>query len=129
MGSSIEINDTLQITLGQGFPGDVLNRDSHVQNPVTAEELKDKVFEFHGKPGARIFQLAPVRVYLVHNIGGKWLFWGKIEVIEQTISRVQVSGQASKEGDWQTSGKSTRSWRSTSLRTKRHSRSVSRQLG
>lgn len=70
MGSSVEINDTPQITSEQGFPQDTLNRDSHIQNPVTAQQLKDRIFELHDKPGARIFQLAPVRVCLV-----KLPFW------------------------------------------------------
>jgi len=107
MGSAIEINDTLQITTDQGFPSELLQRDSHVQKPVTIEDLKDRIFEFRGKFNARIFQLAPVRVYWVHNINDKWLFWGKIAVIEQTISQRIVAGQPWKEGDWQTAGKYT----------------------
>lgn len=105
MGSSVEINDTLQITTEQGFPAELLQRDSHVQKPVTTEDLKGRVFQFQGKPNARIFQLAPVRIYLVHNINDKCLFWGKIAVIEQTILQRNVAGQPWKEGDWQTSGK------------------------
>ena len=33
----------------------------------------------------RIYHLPPVRVFLVHNINGKWLHWGKAHIIEQTI--------------------------------------------
>jgi len=105
MGSVIEINDTLQISLEQGFPATLLDLKSHIQQPVSAESLKDHVFRFHGKPGVRFFQTAPVRVYWVQNIEGKWLFWGKIIVIEQTISQLLVDGESWKEGDWQTSGK------------------------
>lgn len=107
MGSSVEINDTLQFTVDQGFPRDVLERESHVRNPVTAADLKGRIFDFHGKPGARLFQLAPVRVYFVQNLGGKWLFWGKIAIIEQMISQSIVANQPWKEGDWVTSGKFT----------------------
>jgi hypothetical protein len=105
MGSAIEINDTLQITLEQGFPGDLLNRQRHVERPVTVQELAGRDFGFVGKPNARIFQLAPVRVYWVHNIDGKWLFWGKIAIVEQTISQVILDGQAWQDGAWQTAGR------------------------
>jgi hypothetical protein len=86
MGSMLEINDTLQITTEQGFPADILDLNKHRANPITAQSLAGKVFEFYDKPGARFYQHAPVRVYLVHNIGGKWLFWGRIFVQSQTIT-------------------------------------------
>jgi uncharacterized cupin superfamily protein len=78
MGNYIEVNDTLQITLEQGFPSDILNLDCHQKNPVMYSDLEGKEFEFLDKPRARIFHLDPVRVFLVENIDGKWLFWGKI---------------------------------------------------
>ena len=84
MGSNLEFNDTLQITTAQGFPPE-LKIERHRRNPFTAKDFEGKIFSFHGKPGARIFHPAPTRCFLVHNIGGKWLYWGKIVVIEQTI--------------------------------------------
>lgn len=33
----------------------------------------------------RLYHPAPTRVFLVHNIDGKWLYWGHVEIIEQTI--------------------------------------------
>ena len=44
MGSFIEINDTLRITVEQGFPVDILDLKKHQQNPVMTETLKDKIF-------------------------------------------------------------------------------------
>jgi len=85
MGSYIELNDTVQITTEQGFPADVLNLEKHQQNPIKLQDIADKVFEFYDKPGARIFHLAPTRCFLVHNIDGKWLYWGKIIMLKQTI--------------------------------------------
>ena len=85
MGSYIELNDTLQITTEQGFPEDILNLEKQKNNPVKIEDVQDEVFEFSGKVGARIFHLAPNRCFLVHNINGKWLYWGKIIMVEQTI--------------------------------------------
>lgn len=85
MGSYIELNDTLQITTKQGFPSDTFDIDNHRQNPVTLEDVKDRIFEFHDKQNARIYHANPTRCFLVHNIKGKWLYWGKIQVIEQTI--------------------------------------------
>lgn len=102
MGSGVEINDTLQITTEQGFPSKQMNRAEHVRNPLTTEMFSGKIFTFQGKLGARIFQLSPVRVYLVHNVEGKWLFWGKIAVIEQSITQVHEGARA---GEWETGGK------------------------
>ena len=85
MGSFIEFNDALQITTEQGFPADVLDLEKHRKKPITLEELKGRVFEFHDKPKARLYHPAPCRCFLVHNIDGKWVYWGKIIMLEQTI--------------------------------------------
>jgi len=98
MGSYIELNDTLQITTEQGFPTDILNLEKHQENPIVLSDIKDKIFEFKNKPNARIFHQAPTRCFLVHNINGKWLYWGKVFIIEQTIT-------GDKQEDYKTSGK------------------------
>jgi hypothetical protein len=104
MGTMIELNDTLQITTDQGFPADLLNRESHCKKPVKLEDVANKIFKFQGKPNPRIFQLDPVRVYFVHNIDDKWLFWGRIFVQTQSISKKLGADGSWKEGDWITSG-------------------------
>ncbi len=81
MGSFIEINDTLQISKEQGFP-EVLDFEKHKINPFTADDFKDKTFEFKDKPKIRIYKLPPVRNFLVQNIDGKWLYWGLVHIIE-----------------------------------------------
>jgi len=86
MGSFIELNDTLQITTEQGFPAEIFDLEKHRKNPITLEEVKDKVFEFHDKPKARVYHVPPCRCFLVHNLDGKWLYWGKILILEQTIN-------------------------------------------
>lgn len=85
MGSFIELNDTLQITTEQGFPAE-LDLQKHLQKPFAAEDFADRVFTFQDKPGARIFHLPPTRVFLVHNIDDKWLYWGHCLIVEQTIN-------------------------------------------
>lgn len=85
MGSYFELNDTLQITTEQGFPEVVLNLKKHQSQPIQLADVADKIFEFKDKPNARVFHLAPCRCFLVHNINGKWLYWGKIIMLEQTI--------------------------------------------
>ncbi|HLC36861.1 MAG TPA: hypothetical protein VJK05_04625 [archaeon] len=85
MGSFIELNDTLQITKEQGFPVDILDLKTHRKNPIKLEEVKDKIFEFHDKAKARIYHHSPVRCFLVQNIEGKWIYWGTILILEQTI--------------------------------------------
>ena len=81
MGSFIEANYTLQISTEQGFP-EVLDYEKHKVKQFTAEDFKDKIFEFKDKPKVRIYQAPPVNNFLVHNIEGKWLYWGLIHVIE-----------------------------------------------
>src|SRR3989339_1132810 len=93
MGSFIEFNDTLQITKEQGFPVRVLNLNRHKKNPIKLNDVKDKIFEFHDKPGARIYHPPSTRCFLVHNINGKWLYWGKIVVLEQTIKQGSSGNQ------------------------------------
>jgi len=73
MGSFIEINDTLQLTMEQGFPKS-LNYEKHKAKPFITSDFKDKVFEFKGKPNIRVFHSPPVRNFLVQNIDGKWLY-------------------------------------------------------
>lgn len=84
MGSFIEINDTLQITTDQGFPAE-LDLEKHIQKNFTAEDFSNKEFSFNGKKGIRIFHIPPVRVFLVHNIEGKWLYWGLINITELSL--------------------------------------------
>jgi len=104
MGSAIELNDTLQITTEQGFPADVLELSRHQATPIPLNDVADRVFRFSGKAGSRFFQSDPVRVYLVHNIDGKWLFWGRIYIQSQTIEKALGPGGSWREGDWVTSG-------------------------
>ena len=81
MGSYVEINDTLQITKEQGFPKE-LKLEEHLKKPYVAEDFKDKIFEFKDKPSIRNYQMPPVRNFLAENIGGKWLYWGQIHMLE-----------------------------------------------
>ena len=84
MGSFIEFNDTLQITTEQGFPKE-LNLKEHQKKPFRVEDFKNRIFDFKNKEGIRLYHPAPQRVFLVHNINGKWLYWGHVHIIEQTI--------------------------------------------
>ena len=93
MGSYVEFNDTLQITSEQGFPSE-LSLEKHIVKPLTAKDFEGRIFEFYDKNGARLYHPAPNRCFLVHNINGKWLYWGKIIVIEQTIKGESKEKQA-----------------------------------
>lgn len=84
MGSYIELNDTLQLTSEQGFPKE-LDLEKHLKKPFKAQDFKGKVFSFKDKPNMRLYHPAPNRVFLVHNINDKWLYWGHCQIIEQTI--------------------------------------------
>lgn len=85
MGTAIEFNDTLKITADQGFPADILNLEKHQQAAIDVNEIKDRIFEFK-KEGARVFHHSPTRCFLVQEINGKWLYWGHIAIIEQSIT-------------------------------------------
>jgi hypothetical protein len=90
MGSLIELNDTLQLTVEQGFPAE-LDLERHLKQPIGLEAVKGKVFEFKNKPAIRNYQQTPVRVFLVQNIGGKWVYWGLVQVLEVTHDYVGVT--------------------------------------
>lgn len=81
MGSFIETNDTLQITVEQGFPSE-LTYKKHQEKPFKAKDFDGKIFEFKGKDKIRIYHTPPVRNFLVQNINGKWLYWGLIHVLD-----------------------------------------------
>lgn len=72
MGSIIEFNDTLK-----------LPREDLPNNLSTGMQC---TFE---RPGIRIFHPAPVRVFLVEDVDGKWNFLGKVTILEQTIDAVK----------------------------------------
>ncbi len=103
MGSNIELNDTLQITTAQGFPSDILDLTRHQQSPVTIKDVQGQIFNFTDKDSVRIFHLDPVRVYLVHKIDGKWLFWGQALIQSQTIEK-KFEENGDWDGQWVTSG-------------------------
>ena len=81
MGSFIELNDTLQISKEQGFPEE-LDYELHKLKQFVASDFEGKIFEFKNKPKIRVYQLPPVRNFLVQNIDGEWLYWGLIHVTE-----------------------------------------------
>lgn len=83
MGSSIINNDTLQLTRVQGFPT-TLDLERHLKAPYKVESFGEKVFNFHGKPGIRVYQAPPVRNFLVENKDGKWVYWGIVHILEIT---------------------------------------------
>ena len=87
MGSTVITNDTLQIAEEQGFPAE-LSLERHQEKSFTAEDFKDRVFEFKNKEGIRVYQAPPVRVFLVENREGKWIYWGLVHVLEVTHDQV-----------------------------------------
>jgi len=110
VGSILEINDSLQLTTGQGFPVGIFNLERHRANPITLDEVGDCLFSFQGKPGPRFFHLDPVRVFWFHNLEGRWLAWGHVVIQEQTISRNPAASShgsainVSDPAQWVTSG-------------------------
>ncbi len=77
----IELNDTLRISKAQGFPAG-LDLQTHLQDPYKIEDFKDKIYCFQSKPKIRVYQQPPVRNFLVEDVGGKWVYWGKCLILE-----------------------------------------------
>jgi len=81
MGTLLEMNDTLRLNKAQGFPT-VLDIDKHLAKPYTAELFANRIFEFKDKMRLRIYQVPPVRNFLVETIDGEWIYWGLIHILE-----------------------------------------------
>lgn len=94
MGSSIEINDTLQITVKQGFPK-TLKLEKHLKKAFKASDFKSKIFEFKNKDNIRIFHSPPVRVFFAQNIEGVWLYWGLVEILTLKLDMVNKTTSGS----------------------------------
>ena len=83
MGSFVEINDTLQLNIEQGFPAE-LDFDTHKNKQFKAKDFANIIFIFKNKSKIRLYKSPPVRNFLVQNINGKWLYWGLVHVTEVT---------------------------------------------
>lgn len=83
MGSYVEINDTLRITKEQGFPSELVY-SIHCKKPFELRDFFGKIYSFSNKPTIRIYKAPPVRNFLVEDIGGKWLYWGLVHIVEIT---------------------------------------------
>ncbi len=106
MGSTIELNDTLLLTPDQGFPADLLEWGQDRREPIGLSSVAGATFHFTGKAGARLFHLAPTRVYLVQNISKKRLFGGKALIVAQAIQKA-FGADGEWAGQWTTSGSFT----------------------
>ncbi len=92
MGSLIEINDTLKISIDRGFPNNLKLRD-HIKNSQNSSRFIGQEFIFWNE-GERIYHRPPVRVFLVEEMpDGKWLYWGNAIVLEQTIRNGRTEGR------------------------------------
>ncbi len=81
MGAQIILNDTLQLTKEQGFPV-LLDLEKHLLKPLKAEDFAGQTFSFKDKENVRVYQVPPVRNFLVENRGDKWIYWGLVHITE-----------------------------------------------
>lgn len=73
MGNLIEINDTLKLRRGDGFP----------------ENIKlGGVYNFEVK-GKRLYNSDPTRVFLVEEIEGKWNYIGHALIQQYTVNALE----------------------------------------
>ena len=87
MGTQFIHNDSLQITREQGFPKELVY-EKHLKKPFTAEDFKNKIFQFHDKQGLRFYQAQPTRNFLIENRDGKFLYWGLVHILESHLDYV-----------------------------------------
>ena len=80
MGSTVRANDTLQITVSQGFPAE-LDLEQHRKSPLNAAQFENRTFSFWDKEEIRNFQQPPVKNFLVENRQGKHIYWGLITML------------------------------------------------
>lgn len=80
MGSTVRVNDTLQITAEQGFPRE-LAISEYLESPFPVSRFDGVVFSFQAKEGIRNFQQPPVQNFLVENHQGKHIYWGLITML------------------------------------------------
>ncbi len=90
MGSLIEFNDTLKISVERGFPKD-LRLEDHVKDSKSTLKFIGRTFDFTNS-GRRIYQAEPSRVFLVQEIDGKWLYWGHARILRQTMTKDSTTG-------------------------------------
>jgi len=79
MGQIIELNDTLKLKRGAGFP----------------ENVKlGGIYDF-AVAGRRLYNLKPTRVFLVEEIDGKWNFVGHAMILNQAVDALadRTTGQ------------------------------------
>ena len=83
MGSTIRLNDTLQLTAAQGFPTE-LDLARQLESLRSASHFVGQTFSFRDKEGVRNFQQPPVLNFLVENRDGKHIYWGLIAMLNVT---------------------------------------------
>lgn len=87
MGSKFEFNDTLKLSKGNGFPSD-LDLDDFLEDPeAVAKRFLGTSHDFE-KSDVRIFHTGGTRVFLVEDVGGKWLYWG-----HAVLERLSTDGE------------------------------------
>ena len=92
MGSLIEINDTLKISKERGFPKELVY-EKFIESPEEFASFVGQEFEFWNND-ERLYNRPPTRVHLVEEMAdGKWLYWGHVMVVEQTISNGKTFGK------------------------------------
>jgi hypothetical protein len=85
MEKLIRFNDTLRLSVEQGFPAE-LDIQRHFEHSYQSQDFNGKVFTFQ-KPLPRLYPLPPTRTFLVQDVAGLWLPWGHCLVSEQTITQ------------------------------------------
>lgn len=80
MGAYIKTVDTLRIAKYHGFPLE-LNYKKHASNPYLMGNFVEER-SFMGKHGIFIYKIPPLENFLVEDIHGKLVYWGRCQIIE-----------------------------------------------
>jgi hypothetical protein len=63
--------------------------EKHLKSPIPLTQVKDKIFSFKNKPDIRIYKVPPVRNFLVENRNEKWIYWGRVHILEVKLDYAQ----------------------------------------
>lgn len=83
----LEFHDCLTLNIRNGFPRKTLNWFNYLRTPVDASSVVGRKFDFDNLERPRVYPPSPKSIPWCQEIHGRWLPWGFVEIIHQSISK------------------------------------------
>lgn len=90
MGCNVYIKHILKLSKEEGFPLE-LRVEDHQANPDASRQFLGRSFEFEREGQGVHYYHAPQSVFLVEDVKGKWLYWGRAEITRQVTDSDTVT--------------------------------------